>query len=183
MEIRQDILHQRALQQNSQGLRKGLGMTEDYLQIMIESLEKKIDVLDRVLELDKRQIAIALEQPFDLEKYDKTMDEKGALIDELNRLDDGFTSTYERVRDEVQANPKAYSDKVKRMQDLIRMAVDKSVTVEAQEQRGKQAMQSAVNAKRKEIRSVKVSNAAASQYYKAMSRINDVDPQLMDRKK
>ena len=82
-------------------------MTEDYLQIMIESLEKKIDVLDRVLELDKRQIAIALEQPFDLEKYDKTMDEKGVLIDELNRLDDGFTSTYERVRDEVQANPKA----------------------------------------------------------------------------
>ena len=55
-------------------------MTEDYLQIMIESLEKKIDVLDQVLELDKRQIAIALEQPFDMEKYDKTMDEKGALM-------------------------------------------------------------------------------------------------------
>ena len=83
----------------------------------------------------------------------------------------------------MQADPKAYADKVKRMQDLIRMAVDKSVAVEAQEQRGKQAMQSAVNAKRKEIRTIKVSNAAATQYYKAMSRINDVDPQLMDKKK
>ena len=68
-------------------------MTEDYLQIMIECLEKKIDVLDRVLELDKRQLAIALEQPFDMEKYDQSMDEKGVLIDELNKLDDGFTST------------------------------------------------------------------------------------------
>lgn len=158
-------------------------MTEDYLQIMIECLEKKIDVLDRVLELDKRQISIALEQPFDMEKYDKTMDEKGELIDELNKLDDGFTSTYEHVRDEVQADPKAYADKVQRMQDLIRMAIDKGVAVEAQEQRGKQAMQSAMSAKRKEIKTIKVTNAAAAQYYKAMSRINDVDPQLMDKKK
>lgn len=158
-------------------------MTEDYLQIMIESLEKKIDVLDQVLALDKRQIAIALEQPFDIEKYDKTMDEKGALIDELNKLDDGFTSTYERVRDAVQANPKAYADKVQRMQDLIRMAIDKGVAVEAQEERGKQAMKSAVTSKRKEIRSIKVSSEAATKYYKSMSRINDVDPQLMDRKK
>ena len=63
MEIRQGTLHQRGLQQNFQELRKGLDMTEDYLQIMIESLEKKIDVLDQVLELDKRQIAIAWENP------------------------------------------------------------------------------------------------------------------------
>ncbi|MDE6914850.1 MAG: hypothetical protein K2P35_14340 [Lachnospiraceae bacterium] len=160
-----------------------MDMTEDYLQIMIESLEKKIDVLDQVLALDKRQIAIALEQPFDMEKYDKSMDEKGALIDELDRLDDGFTSTYERVRDEVQANPKAYAEKVQRMQDLIRMAVDKGMAVEAQEQRGKQAMKSAIASKRKEIRSMKVSSEAATKYYKSMSKINNVDPQLMDRKK
>ena len=160
-----------------------MDMAEDYLQIMIESLEKKIDVLDQVLALDKRQIAIALEQPFDMEKYDKSMDEKGALIDELDRLDDGFTSTYERVRDEVQANPKAYAEKVQRMQDLIRMAVDKGMAVEAQEQRGKQAMKSAIASKRKEIRSMKVSSEAATKYYKSMSKINNVDPQLMDRKK
>lgn len=160
-----------------------MDMTEDYLQIMIESLEKKIDVLDQVLALDKRQIAIALAQPFDMEKYDKSMDEKGALIDELNRLDDGFTSTYERVRDEVQANPKAYAEKVQRMQDLIRMAVDKGMAVEAQEQRGKQAMKSAITSKRKEIRNMKVSSEAATKYYKSMSKINNVDPQLMDRKK
>ncbi len=118
-----------------------------------------------------------------MEKYDKSIDEKGALIDELDRLDDGFTSTYERVRDEVQANPKAYAEKVQRMQDLIRMAVDKGMAVEAQEQRGKQAMKSAIASKRKEIRSMKVSSEAATKYYKSMSKINNVDPQLMDRKK
>lgn len=158
-------------------------MTEDYLQIMIESLEKKNEVLDKVIALDKRQLAIALDQPFDMELYDASMDEKGELIDELDKLDEGFTSTYELVRDTVQANPKAYAEKVQKMQDLIRIATEKSVTIKAQEQRGKQAMQSAMNQKRKEIRSMKVTNAAAAQYYKSMSRINDVDPQLMDKKK
>lgn len=150
---------------------------------MIESLEKKNETLDKVIELDKKQLSIALAEPFDVEQYDASMDEKGELIDALNKLDDGFMSTYELVRDDVQSNPKAYSEKVRKMQDLIRAATDKTVAIRTQEQRGKQAMQSAVNRKRNEIRSVKVSNAAAAKYYKSMSRINDVDPQLMDRKK
>ena len=74
-------------------------MTQNYLQIMIECLEKKITVLDQVSELDKRQLEVAMAQPMDLVAFDRTMDEKGVLIDELGKLDDGFTSTYELVRD------------------------------------------------------------------------------------
>lgn len=158
-------------------------MTEDYLQIMIESLEKKIEILDKVIALDKKQLSIALAQPFDVESYDASMDEKDGLIDALNKLDDGFMNTYELVRDAVQSDPKAFGEKVRKMQDLIRAATEKTVTIRTQEQRGKQAMQSAVSKKRNEIRSVRVSNAAAAKYYKSMSRINDVDPQLMDKKK
>ncbi len=80
-------------------------MTENYLQIMTESLEKKLEVLDKVYEINKRQLAASTKRPFDAEAYDVIMDEKGELIDELNRLDDGFTSTYELVREEVQGNP------------------------------------------------------------------------------
>ncbi len=158
-------------------------MTEDYLQIMIESLEKKSEVLDQVMELDKKQLAISMKQPFDMEEYDATMDEKNKLIEELEKLDDGFTHTYELVREDVQAEPAKYRDKVQEMQELIRVAIDKGVAIEAQEQRNKQAMQSALQGKRREIKQVKASNAAAVRYYKSMSRINDVDPQLMDRKK
>ena len=158
-------------------------MTEDYLQIMIESLEKKIEVMDKVIELDKKQLSIALAQPFDVEAYDASMDEKDGLIDALNKLDDGFMNTYELVRNELQSNPKAYAEKVQKLQDMIRTATEKTVTIQTQEQRGKQAMQSAVSKKRNEIRSIKVSNAAAAKYYKSMSKINDVDPQLMDKKK
>lgn len=158
-------------------------MTQDYLQIMIESLEKKNEVLDKVMELDKEQLTLALKRPVDISAYDELMDRKGLLIDELEKLDAGFTSTYERVKDEVLANPEKYKEQVIIMQDLIRSAVSKGVSVEAQEQRNKQAMQTMLQTKRQEIKQLKVSTSAASKYYKAMSRINDVDPQLMDRKK
>lgn len=158
-------------------------MTEGYIQILIESLEKKLVVLDKIIELDKRQLEIAIRQPFDIQEYDKSMDEKGVLIDEINRLDAGFTSTYEMIKDEVQANPDKYREKVLVLQGLIREAVDKGTKIEVQEKRNKSAMELAVRTKRQEIRKMKVSTSAASKYYKAMSRINDVDPQLMDRKK
>lgn len=158
-------------------------MTEGYLQIMIESLEKKIVVLEQIMELNVKQAEISAHQPMDMEAYDKTMDEKGVLIDEINKLDDGFTSTYELVKDVVQQEPGKYRDKVLEMQELIRVAVEKGVTIEAQEKRNRSALETVFRMKRTEIKQMKRSNTAALKYYKSMSKINEVDPQLMDKKK
>ena len=119
----------------------------------------------------------------DMEAYDKTMDEKGTLIDEINKLDDGFTSTYKLVKDTVQQEPEKYRDKVLEMQELIRIAVEKGVTIEAQEKRNRSALETVFRMKRTEVKQMKRSNTAALQYYKSMSKINEVDPQLMDKKK
>jgi hypothetical protein len=150
---------------------------------MIESLEKKLDVLDRIYEINKRQFECSAVQPFDMAQYNKIMEEKGQLIDEINRLDEGFTSTYEIVRDEVMANPELYKDKVLRMQELVRQAVDKGVSVETQEKRNKSSMEAAIAMKRQDLKRRKLSTQAALKYYKAFSKINTVDPQLMDKKK
>lgn len=158
-------------------------MTEGYLQIMIESLEKKIAVLDKITEWNVRQAQISAHQPMDMDEYDKTMEEKGKLIDELNKLDDGFNTTYELVKDAVGREPEKYRDKVLQMQELIRVAVEKGVAIEAQEKRNKSAMEAALRMKRTEIKQSKVSSSVALKYYKSMSKINYVDPQLMDKKK
>ena len=146
-------------------------MTEGYLQILIESLEKKIIVLDQIIELDKKQAEISAHQP------------KDKLVDEINKLDDGFSSTYELIGDEVKNHPQQYREQVQKLQELIRAAVDKGVTIEAQEKRNKAALDTVFRMKRQEIRQMKVSTSAASKYYKNMSRINNIDPQLMDKKK
>lgn len=112
-------------------------MTENYLQIMTESLEKKIEVLDQIYELNKRQLEASSVRPFDVEAYDAIMDEKGELIETLERLDDGFTTTYELVKDTVQKNPEQYRVQVLRMQELVRETVDKGVSIEAQEKRNR----------------------------------------------
>jgi hypothetical protein len=158
-------------------------MTENYLQIMIESLEKKLMALDSIEEINAKQFECSSARPFNAEKYNEIMEEKGKIIDEINALDDGFTSTYELVREDVQANPQVYKDKVLKLQELVKQTVDKGVSVEAQEKRNKASMETAISTRRQEFRKQKVSTAVAMKYYKSTNRINNVDPQLMDRKK
>ncbi len=158
-------------------------MTEDYIQIMIESLEKKLTVLDKIAEVNKRQYEVSSAQPFDTEQYDEVMDEKGKLIDEVNSLDEGFTSIYELVRDEVNANPAQYRDMVLKLQELVRKAVDKGVEIEVQEKRNKNSLEASMALSRKALRQKRVSQNVALQYYKSSQKINNVDPQLMDKKK
>lgn len=156
-------------------------MTEDYLQILEECLKKKMDVLDQIIVLDGKQYEISSHQPMDFEAYDQTMEEKGKLIDEVLRLDEGFTTTFEHVKEDLLSHKDIYAKKIAALQELIRATTDKSVTIEAQEQRNKTSMEAGLQMKRNEIRQMKKSTSAALQYYKAMSRINDVDPQLMDK--
>jgi predicted phage tail protein len=159
-------------------------MTENYLQIMIESLEKKLLILDNISQLDDRQIEIAMAgQSMDMQAYNESMNEKSKLIDELNKLDEGFTSTYELVKDEVKGNSAKYYDKIIRMQELIQDAIDKGVTIEAKEKRSKAAMESAIAYKRRQLHTKRMSASVAARYYKATSKINNIDPQLMDKKK
>lgn len=158
-------------------------MAEVYMQILAESLEKKIVVLEKIEKLNEKQLEISSHQPMDMEAYDATMEEKGELIDEINRLDDGFTSTYERIKAQVQEHPEQYREQVLQLQELIRVAVEKGVAIEAQEKRNRSSVEMALRMKRNEIKQMKKSTSAAMSYYKSMSKINNVDPQLMDRKK
>lgn len=158
-------------------------MTGGYLQILIESLEKKIEVLDKVMVLNKEQAELSSMQPMDMKAFDRTMEEKGVLIDEINRLDEGFSTTFEHVKEEVTNHKEEYAKQIAYLQDLIRQTVDKGVAIEAQEKRNKAALETVFRAKRQEIKQLKRSASSASTYYKAMSRINEVDPQLMDRRK
>lgn len=156
-------------------------MTRDYIQIMEDSLKKKLQVLDDIIAINGKQFEISSHQPLDFDAYDKTMEEKGNLIDELSKLDDGFTSTFERVKEEILGSKEQYAQEIAKLQDLIRAAVEKGVTIEAQEQRNKASMETGLKIKRNEIKQMKISTSAAMRYYKSMSKINDVDPQLMDQ--
>ena len=69
------------------------------------------------------------------------------------------------------------------MKELISMITERSMKVQAQEQRNKDLAAQQFSKARKKIRQVKNGRQIANQYYQSMQQINVVDPQFMDKKK
>lgn len=154
-----------------------------YITILIQSLEKKVLVLDKIIESNKEQREILSQEEMDTDRFEANLDEKGRLIDELNLLDDGFQEIYNRVKDELGDNRELYKEEIKRMQKLISDITEKSVTIRAEEERNRAAAAKQFDNMRDNIQAAKRSRQAANVYYSNMSRVNTVDAQFMDKRK
>ncbi len=154
-----------------------------YITILIESLEKKIIVLDKIIESNKEQKEILSAEEMDTDRFEANLNQKGELIDELNLLDDGFQGIYERIKEVINSNREAYKDEIKQMQKLISDITEKSVTIRAEEERNKVLAGKQFDNMRGNIGNVKRSRQAANSYYSNMSRVNVVDAQFMDKRK
>lgn len=158
-------------------------MEQTYIEIMIQSLEKKEQVLDKIIELDTIQ-KNQLEDPnLEPEAFDEVVEAKSQLIEQLNNLDSGFEKLFARTREELDGNKEMHKEQIRIMQDHIRSITDKSVKIQSQEARNKELMMQKFNAIKKQAREVRKGTAVANQYYKAMSGTGYVDPQFMDNKK
>ena len=98
-------------------------------------------------------------------------------------LDQGFEQVYERVKEELLQNRAAYAADIAVMQRYISEIMEKSTQVQTQEQRNKDLILTKFSTVKKQIREVKSSKKAVSQYYKNMMKLNYVDPQFLDNKK
>ena len=158
-------------------------MAENYLMIMIQSLKKKIQVLDCIIDANDRQ-KIGLEDPsLDPDDFDKIVEEKAKYIEHLDLLDQGFDKLFERVKAEVNANRPAFAAEIKEMQSLITTITEKSNKIQVQEVRNKDLMTQKFAKVHKQARDVRASQQAVNQYYQNMKKLNYIDPQFMDNKK
>ena len=158
-------------------------MAENYLMIMIQSLKKKIEVLDCIIDADERQ-KIDLEDPsLDPDDFDKIVEEKARYIEHLDLLDQGFDKLFERVKEQVNNNRELYKNEIREMQALITTVTEKSNEIQVQEARNKELMTQKFTKVHKQARDVRASQQAVNQYYQNMKKINYIDPQFMDNKK
>ena len=158
-------------------------MQETYIQIMLQSLEKKSRVLDQIIQLNEQQKTVLESADSPVEDFDETVEKKSALIEQLEQLDSGFEKLYDRVREELRTNKDTYKDQIRKMQDYIRAVTDKSVQIQTQEARNKELMTSKFARVKKQARQVRTNFKATSSYYQSMSRTSVIDPQFMDDKK
>ncbi len=152
------------------------------LDMLEESLVKKIEIMKKIEEENARQKEILSSEEVSLEAFDKTLDVKGDYIDELDRLDEGFQSLFDRVKAEVGNNKAAYAKQIKRMQELIHEIMDRSASIEAEEHRNKKLAENYFSSEREKMTAGKKSAAAAFNYYATMNKFRDIPPQFLDEK-
>ena len=146
-------------------------------------MEKKLHILDEIIAKNRVQ-RDGLEDPnLDPDDFDKTVEDKAALIEQLEGLDAGFEEVFERVKKELGANREAYREEIRKMQELIRKITDKSMLIRRQEAENKRLMEQKFAAVRKQVKEVRQSQKVVNQYYKNMMKSGYVEPQFLDNKK
>ena len=159
-----------------------MDQTGTYVKIMRESLERKQNYLTEILQLTNRQAVLANAEKFDEDEFASIVDRKDKLIGNINEIDKGFSSVYDRVRSEIQSNPAAYREDLKTVQQLIRTCVDLGMQIEAAEERNRAVMEQVFSAKFQGVRQMKQSKSVANKYYKSMANGMVNDSLLYDRK-
>lgn len=158
-------------------------MIENYLQVLEESLYKKKNVLCRIEDLNQIQEKLLKEDDISAEEFDKTIDSKGELIDELNKLDEGFDKLYGNISKQLMSDKESYKAQIAKLQTLISEVMDKSVSIQAQEARNKKLADKFFANSRKELKQGKRSSKVAMDYYRNMNQSQVTSPQFMDQKK
>lgn len=154
-----------------------------YLNILEQSLDKKIKILDQIIEQDQLQEQQLQNPSLEPEEFDQTVEEKSRLIDELELLDDGFEQVYGRVKDELKGRKELYKEEIQRMQKKIRQITDKSMQIQTQEARNKMLMEAKFASIHKQVKEIRQSQKMVNQYYRNMMKTNYIDPQFVDNKK
>ena len=154
-----------------------------YITALKQGLEKKIQILDKIIEENALQRQLLADPELDPDDFEKNLNDKAALVEQLTMLDEGFDTVYERVREELQQNRAAYAVDITCMQKYISAIMEKSTQIQTEEQRNRELVVQKFTSVKKQIREVKSSHKAVNEYYQNMMKLNYVEPQFMDNKK
>ncbi len=158
-------------------------MVSASLDMLEESLIKKIEVMNKIQEQNEIQKGLFKNMDdLDLQEFDKIVEVKGSLIDELLKLDDGFQTLFDKVKAEVGANKELYKEQIRRMQQQIQEITSLSASIEAAEHRNKKLAEEYFSRARKKMNLSRKTSAAAFNYYQTMNKFRDIPPQFLDNK-
>lgn len=152
-------------------------------QVLVESLEKKSRILDKVIKENETQELLFKQEKLDMEALNASADRMGELAEKLELLDEGFEAVYDRIRQELIGNKSLYRVEIKRMQELIAEITEKIVGINAARMRNKLQAENQFRKSRQQIGRASSKMKVSQNYYNSMNRLNVVDPQFYDNKK
>ena len=158
-------------------------MMKSYLQILQDSLLKKLELLTKIEEKSLEQSKMLKNSNIDMELIDFNMDEKAKLIEEVLALDDGFESVYEKIRIHLVPNKQQYKAEIEVLQKMIEKVTSKSASIQAIEARNKAEMEVFFSNQKRGLQGKRNAMSVARDYYQNMNKVKYVSPQFLDRKK
>lgn len=152
------------------------------LGILAESLDLKIELLKEIDEYNRRQEEAFSKDNPDMESFDDAIEEKGRLIERLEKLDEGFESLYQSLKEELDNNREKYSTQIRDLQKKIAVVSEMSMSIQAQEARNKKLIENFFTSQKVQVRKNRVGSKVAYDYYKNMSGTNVAPSIYMDSK-
>ena len=161
-----------------------MDITQTYLSVLVDTLQKKKDILGEISNLTEQQKRILQNNNFEEEEFQKIIEQKEKYLKVLEKLDSGFEQVYERVALVLKHNKEMYQEKIQIVQQLIHEVMDLSVSICAIEEQNKERFLGCLLKKREKIKSFKTGNRVAVNYYKNMPNMHQVGQSyFLDKKK
>lgn len=145
---------------------------DNYVQIMLESLLRKEELLDRIISKNEEQAELIRDKKYEdinWDAFDLVVTEKEILIDRINTMDEGFQKLYDRLKEQLVADKDKYAEAIKMMQEIIVRLTDKGVAIRTGEERNRRTIDAALAGRKKTIRKTRNSLKVADSYHQAMS--------------
>ena len=152
------------------------------LQILKDSLEKKKGILVQIEDENKNQENVLKADPVSFDDFEAVVDKKTVLIDELNKIDQGFESVYERIKDTLLANKDQFKKEIESLKSLISDITDLSVSIQAGETRNKSLVEKFFTKSREDLQAERI-RAKSTYDYMNRNAGQEVEPRFMDTKK
>lgn len=156
---------------------------DTYMDMLQDSLEKKLDILEKIAVYQKEEMDMLKDESMDMDAFDQNIADKVALAQGIEKLDDGFEQVYDRIREEVIGNKERYAVSIRKLQGMIGEITERNASIQAQESRIKLAVDTYVQRKSAALRQKLDNGKAARSYYNNMKKLNYVGSQFLDKKK
>lgn len=156
---------------------------KEYLELLIQSLKKKLLLLNKISVLNQDQRDILQDDNADPDAFDINVRDKEDIINQIVVLDAGFDEVYAHLKALMERDHSAYEVQLDQMRELIRQIMAKDASVRAEEQRNYTLAQQKFANVKKQVREVKASQKMVNSYYQNMMKQSRYAPQYMDNKK
>ena len=152
------------------------------LQILKDSLEKKKGILIQIEEENKNQENVLKTEPVSFDEFEAVVDRKTVLIDELVKIDQGFESIYDRIKNELVAKKDNFKVEIEALKYLIADITELSVSIQAQEARNKTMVEKFFKKSREDIQAERIRAKSSYDFMNRNANL-EVEPRFLDTKK